>query len=130
MAGNSHANFEQMTAFYQEIMGLTPTFLEQGVAIFDLDNGDRVEVFGADTSHNSFMTHPIAGFLVDDIEGARAEMEAKGIEFVGPIHRGSGGYSWTHFRAPDGFIYELSFHPNHPLIQKRERKHVALERPN
>ena len=112
--GTLTANFEQMTAFYQEVMGLAPSMLEPGFAGFDLENGDKLEVFGADTSHNAFMTHPITGFQVEDIEVARAEMEEKGIEFLGGIHRGSEGYAWSHFRAPDGFVYELTCDPKHP----------------
>ena len=59
------------------------------------------------------MTHPITGFLVDNIVAARAEMEEQGIEFIGPIHEGLDGYAWSHFRAPDGFIYELTYSPMH-----------------
>ena len=111
--GTRTSNFDQMTAMYRDVLGLQPSSIDQGAAIFDLENGDRLEVFDADSSHNSFMTHPITGFLVDDIEGLRAEMEASGIEFVGLIHRNADGYAWSHYRAPDGFIYELTFDPRH-----------------
>jgi hypothetical protein len=60
------------------------------------------------------MTHPVAGFLVDDIVAARAEMESRGIEFIGPIHADTDDYKWTHFRAPDGFVYELAYSKAHP----------------
>ena len=63
----------------------------------------------SEQSENTFMTHPVAGFLVDDIVAARAEMEAKGIEFIGPIEGDTDDYKWTHFRAPDGFVYELTY---------------------
>jgi len=106
--------FEQMTDFCREVLGLSQTSLEPGFAIFDMPNGDRFEVFGPQQSLNTFMTHPAAGFLVDDIEAARAEMEAKGIEFIGPIEGDSDDYKWSHFRAPDGFIYELTYSQSHP----------------
>jgi hypothetical protein len=112
--GTRTDQFEQMTAFYRDVMGISQTFLEPGFAIFDLPNGDRLEVFGPQQDLNTFMTHPVAGFLVDDIVAARAEMEERGIEFIGPIEDDGPDYKWTHFRAPDGFIYELTHSPLHP----------------
>ena len=100
--GTRTSNIEQMTALCRDVM-----------AIFDMPNGDRLEVFDSDGVHNTFMTHPITGFLVDNLEAARAEMEEQGIEFIVPIHQGSDGYAWSHFRAPDGFIYELTYSPAH-----------------
>jgi len=43
---------------------------------------------------------------VDDVDAARATMEAAGIEFIGPIQR-AGKTSWNHFRAPDGTVFEI-----------------------
>ena len=114
--GTRTAQFEQMTDFCRNVMGLSQTFLEPGFAIFDLPNGDRLEVFGPQQSYNTFMTHPVAGFLVDDIEAARAEMEAKGIEFIGSIESDGDDYKWTHFRAPDGSVYELTYSTTHPSV--------------
>ena len=71
--GTRTAQFEQMTNFCRDVMGLSQTFLEPGFAIFDLPNGDRLEVFGPQQPYNTFMTHPVAGFLVDDIEAARRD---------------------------------------------------------
>jgi catechol 2,3-dioxygenase-like lactoylglutathione lyase family enzyme len=112
--GTRTEHFEEMVAFCREVMGLAQSHLEPGFAIFDLANGDRMEVFGKTTEFNTFMTHPVAGFLVDHIVEARAEMEGRGIEFIGPIHDTPNGYAWTHFRAPDGFVYELTLFPGHP----------------
>ena len=114
--GTRTAQFEQMTNFCRDVMGLSQTLLEPGFAIFDLPNGDRLEVFGPQQPYNTFMTHPVAGFLVDDIEAARAEMEAKGIEFIGPIESDGDDYKWSHFRAPDGFVYELTYSTTHPSV--------------
>jgi hypothetical protein len=116
--GTRTDRFDQMTDFCREVMGLSQTLLEPGFAIFDLPNGDRLEVFGPQQSYNTFMTHPVAGFLVDDIEAARAEMEAKGIEFIGPIESDGEDYKWSHFRAPDGFVYELTYSTTHPSVSE------------
>jgi len=114
--GTRTDRFTQMTDFCRDLMGLKQTLLQPGFAIFDLPNGDRLEIFGPEESENQFMTHPVAGFLVDDIVAARAEMEAKGIEFIGPIEGETDDYQWTHFRAPDGFVYELTYSKSHPAI--------------
>lgn len=114
--GTRTGRFHQMTDFCQSILGLSQKLLEPGFAVYELPNGDVFEVFGPDSSYNEFMTHPVAGFLVDDIAAARAEMEAKGIEFLGPIEGDNEDYKWTHFRAPDGFVYELTYSTAHPSI--------------
>lgn len=112
--GTRTEQFGQMLTFCQEVMGLKTTHEEPDFAVLDMPNGDKFEIFGPESSYNRFMTYPVAGFLVDDIGAARAEMEAYGIEFIGPIHTMEDGYAWSHFRAPDGFIYSLTYSPSHP----------------
>lgn len=114
--GTRTDRFDQMTEFCRDLLGLAQSHFEPGFAVFELPNGDVLEVFGPQQSMNTFMTHPVAGFLVDDIAAARREMEAKGIEFIGPIHKDTDDYQWTHFRAPDGFVYELTYSKSHPSI--------------
>jgi hypothetical protein len=108
--------FDQMTSFCRDLLGLSQRSLEPGMAVFEMPNGDVFEVFGPELSTEDFMQHPVAGFLVDDIAAARMEMEAQGIEFLGPIQGDSDDYKWTHFRAPDGFVYELTYSTAHPAI--------------
>lgn len=116
--GTRTSNFDAMVHFYRDILGLEVTYQEPGFIVLDLPNGDRVEVFGDESQYNSYFTNPVAGFLVDDIVSARAEMETQGIVFIGPIQSTDDGNAWSHFRAPDGFIYELTYTPDHPLNQK------------
>lgn len=114
--GTRTDRFAEMTAFCRDLLGLSQRMIEPGFAVFEMPNGDLFELFGSDESTNEFMTHPVAGFLVDDIVAARAELEGKGIEFIGPIHGDTDDYKWTHFRAPDGFVYELTYSTAHPSI--------------
>ena len=114
--GTRTSNFDAMVNMYQIVMGLDIVHQEPGFVVMDLPNGDRVEVFGQDSKYNTFFTGPVAGFLVDNIASARAEMESQGIEFVGPIETAEDGNAWSHFRAPDGFIYELCYTPDHPSL--------------
>jgi catechol 2,3-dioxygenase-like lactoylglutathione lyase family enzyme len=113
--GTRTSNFDTMVNLYRNILGLEITYQEPGFVVVDLPNGDRIEVFGDDSSYNTFFTNPVAGFLVDDIVTARAEMESQGIEFIGPTEFARDGKAWADFHAPDGFIYELNYTPDHPL---------------
>ena len=115
--GTRTSNYEAMKNLYQNIMGMQVALEEPGFLVLDLPNGDKVELFGEQSSYNTEFTNPVAGFLVEDIDSARAEMEAAGIEFIGEIERTEDGYAWTHFRAPDGFLYELTYSPGHPLMR-------------
>lgn len=114
--GTRTNRFEEMAEFCRSVFGMSQRVLEPGFAVFELPNGDLFEVFGSDRPETAFMTHPVAGFLVDNIVAARAEMEARGIEFLGPIEGDTEDYKWTHFRAPDGFVYELTYSASHPSI--------------
>jgi catechol 2,3-dioxygenase-like lactoylglutathione lyase family enzyme len=115
--GTRTSNFDAMVNMYKNMMGVRISHQEPGFAVMDLPNGDRVEVFGEESPYNTFFSAPVAGFLVDDIASARAELESQGIEFIGPIERADDGNAWSHFRAPDGFIYELTYSPDHPLLK-------------
>lgn len=114
--GTRTSKFDEMRNMYHRVMGLAITYQEPGFVVMDLPSGDRIELFGDESPYNTFFTNPVAGFLVDDIASARAEMESHGIEFIGPIETAEDGNAWTHFRAPDGFIYELTYSPTHPLL--------------
>ena len=104
--------FEESNKFFKETLGLENVHFEPGFATYLLPNGDKIEIYGDDdpnkASHEHFVTGPVAGFEVDDIETIRADMEGKGIEFVGPIYNSKTGNSrWSHFKGPDGNIYEI-----------------------
>jgi hypothetical protein len=109
--GTRTERFDEMREFFLEITGVTPRD-DPGMAVFDLASGDRIEVFDT-AGAESYMAAPVVGFLVDDVAAARAELESRGIEFIGPIRSGAGS-SWSHFRAPDGHVYELTELPGHP----------------
>jgi hypothetical protein len=74
--------------------------------MLDVPGGATVEVFAPASEYNRHLTDPVAGFRVADLDSAAAELQAAGIEIVLPVQKG-GPRSWLHFRAPDGFVYEL-----------------------
>jgi predicted enzyme related to lactoylglutathione lyase len=102
------SNFDETVKFFKEVLDLRVTKGRDGFAVLRLPNDDKVEVFGSqDEDHKFFGSAPVMGFLVDDIRQARSEMEAGGVKFIGPIHD-SEHDSWSHFRGPDGIVYEIT----------------------
>ena len=75
-------------------------------AAFRLPSGQLFEVFGPGNPDHELMTAPAIAFDVEDVEQARAELEAKGVRFVTEIVRG-GGNAWCYFEGPDKFLYEV-----------------------
>lgn len=112
--GTRTDRFDEMRAFVASVSGRDPWIDEPGFAVFDLPNGDRIEVLGPEGGDPPRPEAPLAGLLVEDVDEARGELEAVGIEFVGPVHDGGDGNRWAHFRAPDGHLYELTSRPDHP----------------
>jgi catechol 2,3-dioxygenase-like lactoylglutathione lyase family enzyme len=107
--GTRTRNFDDTVRFFGDTLGLRAVHEEPDFAVFRLPNGDKVEVFGpGDEEHEHFDKGPVAGFLVDDVREARADLEAAGIAFIGPVHEADDGGSWSHFRGPDGNVYEVT----------------------
>jgi len=99
--------FEAMKTFFGEVMGMQPIRDEPEIAGFQLTNGTQMELYRPEEAfHSFFTTGPVVAFWVDDVDAARATMEAADIEFIGPIQR-AGKTSWNHFRAPDGTVFEI-----------------------
>ena len=99
--------FGEMVKFLGDVMGMEQIRDEAQIAGFRLETDTEVEVYRPEEEFHAFFTSgPVVAFLVDDVDEARATMEAAGIEFLGPIQR-AGKTSWNHFKAPDGTIFEI-----------------------
>ena len=104
--GTRTSDYPGTVAFFRDVLGLGVRSSETDLTVLNVADGATVEVFGPASPYNRHLTHPVAGFLVSDLMSAVAELQAAGVEIVLPIQRG-GTRLWVHFRAPDGFIYEL-----------------------
>jgi len=105
--GTRTDEYDSTVAFFRDTLGLPVDSTETDFTVLRVPDGATVEVFGPRSEYNRHLTHPVAGFRVEDLKSAVQELEAAGIEIVLPIH-GSEEHSWMHFRAPDGFVYELA----------------------
>ena len=94
---------EDLAGFYQDVLGLRLVHREPHFWVFELPDGNHVEVFGQQyPGKEHFTTAPVVGFTVTDLPQAVAELREAGIELLGEA-----GPSWQHFRGPDGNVYEL-----------------------
>ena len=94
----------EMGAFLRDVLGLTPIAID----------GVGAELFAASTATSSRWRPPYEedgsaertiGLIVDDLDGAIAELHAAGVETDGISENARWRYS--HFRMPDGKLYEL-----------------------
>jgi catechol 2,3-dioxygenase-like lactoylglutathione lyase family enzyme len=107
--GTRTEHAEQTVAFFRDVLGLRPEPRPQAFWVFTLPDGSKVEVFAAASPINRhFSTAPVAGFLVDDVRAATADLRSAGIEVLLEPGAEERGMAWVHFRAPDGNIYELT----------------------
>ena len=104
--GTRTTEYAATVAFFKDVLGLGEQASEPGFAVLEVPDGATVEIFGPTSRFNQHLTHPVAGFLVASLDEAVEELEAAGAEIVLPP-QGGGARSWLHFRAPDGFVYEL-----------------------
>jgi catechol 2,3-dioxygenase-like lactoylglutathione lyase family enzyme len=109
--GTRTDNAEPTVAFFREVLSLRLESNQPGFWMLKLPDGSKVEVFGPDSPINRhFTTGPVAGFLVDDVHGAAAELRS-GVEILRESGLDDSGNAWVHFRAPDGNIHELTQDP-------------------
>jgi catechol 2,3-dioxygenase-like lactoylglutathione lyase family enzyme len=110
--GTRTGNAEATVAFFREVLGLRLELERPGFWMLKLPDGSKVEIFGPDSPVNRhFTTGPVAGFLVDDVNAATAELRSAGVEILFESGVDDSGNAWVHFRAPDGNIYELTQDP-------------------
>lgn len=111
------AELASMRSFAVDVLGMrvvgqdTEEFVELAMG-----DGAKLELFGTPEVADGpwlFEANPVvAGFLVDDIEAARAELARRpGVELLGELRVMPDGYAWQHFRAPDGHVYEITADP-------------------
>ena len=94
----------ELSRFVQDVLGLAPITVDGvGAELFALRNGD---VFGvARPYEEGDPPERTVGFIVADLDTAIAELHAAGVETDG-INENT-RWRYTHFRMPDGKLYEL-----------------------
>ena len=94
----------EMGTFLRNVLGLQPIVIDGvGAELFATSNGDVLAV--APPYEEDGSMERTSGLIVDDLDGAIAELHAAGIETDGISENARWRYS--HFRMPDGKLYEL-----------------------
>ena len=103
--------YESMAIFFRDVLGLRVGFEEPKTVEFETSERDRIQLMApGDRYYEFFREHaagPVPLFEVDDVAEARRELEAAGVEIVGPSERDD-NWEWIHVRAPDGTLFELA----------------------
>jgi catechol 2,3-dioxygenase-like lactoylglutathione lyase family enzyme len=107
----------RMRSFAVDVLGMQVVGQDtEEFAELAMGDGAKLEFFGSAAAADGpwmFERNPVvAGFLVDDIESARDELaRTPDVELLGELRVMADGYAWQHFRAPDGYVYELTADP-------------------
>jgi catechol 2,3-dioxygenase-like lactoylglutathione lyase family enzyme len=103
--------YPAMSAFLTDVLGLQETFRDALTAEFRTGEGDAIQIMGRGDPYYDFFSReargPVPLLEVDDVAAAGVELEAAGVEIVGEQGRDQ-HWTWIHFRAPDGNLYELA----------------------
>jgi catechol 2,3-dioxygenase-like lactoylglutathione lyase family enzyme len=108
--GTATAHYDEMSRFCREVLGLVVRFEEETTTEFATSEGDAIQVMGPGDAYFTFFGRHAAGpvplFEVDDLDEARRDLEAAGVDVVGGPGADS-AWEWLHVRAPDGHLYEI-----------------------
>jgi predicted enzyme related to lactoylglutathione lyase len=108
-AGVVMKDFDGAVRFFTEVMEmpLAQRDDDDGFAHFQLPAGHLFEVFGPNNKWTELMPHLTIGFEVEDVWQTRAELEKKGVEFIGKVEVIPADGAFTYFRGPDSYPYEI-----------------------
>jgi catechol 2,3-dioxygenase-like lactoylglutathione lyase family enzyme len=96
-------DFDTAVAFYRDVLGLQEGKRWGSMPGAEFETGNlTIAVMQSDAFGLEFQphSHPIE-FRVDDFEGAKAELESRGVQFRGEVID-SGSCYQTFFQDPDG----------------------------
>ena len=102
--------FERSMRFYRDLLGLDVWVEGERQAILKAASGQQLEIFGGGDRDKELTRAPVVAFEVDDLDAAREELLAAGIELIGEVGRWN-GFAWQYFRSPDGHIFEIKSSP-------------------
>lgn len=102
--------YAPMQAMARDLMCLSPIYEAPNYSQYQLPNGDYYELYGPGTAppYGFGPADVVFGFRVSDLAETIEELKAAGMELLGGVVHLSGGYSYQHFRGPDGRVYGLN----------------------
>jgi len=98
-------DLEAQRHFYRDVLGLTERNVIVGTSGFEVD-GNLLELFAKSNMPQYARAGVGFGFVVEDIQLARATLIERGVTAVGEVD-GAGGAHWAYFRDAEGNLFEL-----------------------
>ena len=107
--GVATADLPGSRAFYEGVLGLRASKEGRGGSFveFELESGQRFELFGRKSRSYALHQIPVLAFEVDDIRRARAALKRAGVEILTRTATYAEDASWFYFRSPDGIVFEI-----------------------
>ncbi|MGC2289680.1 MAG: VOC family protein, partial [Thermoplasmata archaeon] len=105
--GTRASRYQETLQFFGGVMGLEVVEDLPELIEYRLKDGASVEVFrpGSPLDHPHFITGPVPGFGVENLEHAVKALRSRKVHILQSKVSSTGG--WAHFRAPDGCVYEV-----------------------
>jgi catechol 2,3-dioxygenase-like lactoylglutathione lyase family enzyme len=110
-AGLGTDDFDRSFRFFNEVLGLPIEVKHDSLAILTVGSGQQLEIFGGEEPGKQLTANPVIAFAVEDMDSARQELVAAGVELIGDVGSAN-GYAWQYFRSPDGHIFEIKTRPS------------------
>ena len=90
-AGLATDDFDRTFSFFTKVLGLPVEVKLDDLAILTVGPGQQLEIFGGDQPGKRLTQNPVIAFEVDDMETARSELLAAGVELIGEVGEGRTG---------------------------------------
>jgi len=97
--------------FWSELLGVSESERGSDYIQFDLPGGRTFELLRRSSDPEYDRPRFQVGFAVDDIQRARDELIARGVEPIAEIVEGDDS-SWAYFRDPEGNVFEITQRPS------------------
>jgi hypothetical protein len=114
--GEPTGDYLEMVRFFRDALHVRIASEERTGDEPAAEGAEPVQVFAPGdptfTFLGEFPVGPVALFEVDDLQTARLELLAAGVELTGDVERDA-TWEWLNFRAPDGNLYELASRIRH-----------------
>ena len=104
-------DFERCMSFFRDLLGLEVWVHGEEQAILKTASGQQLEIFGRDEREKQLTASPVIAFEVENVDAAREELGAAGVDLIGDVGRWN-GFAWQYFRSPDGHIFEIKSSPD------------------
>jgi predicted enzyme related to lactoylglutathione lyase len=105
------SDWEKAKTFFTEVVGLEVVSAQEQYGWMELRGAEGGAYLGVSKNHEGSELPPghnaVVTFTVDDIVATKADMEAKGVTFVGGIHEVPGQVKLALFKDSDGNLFHL-----------------------